>query len=73
MTGSYTCSTCGVVAATAAQLCNPRDETFDEYCGSAPQRAALCTEMREHVTYVCGKCGRPAQSDELLCQPLVVG
>lgn len=73
MTTRYVCSSCGVATVAAEQLCNPREEEVAEYCGSAPERDALCSTMRKHLAFVCGKCGRPAQQSELLCQPLALG
>ncbi|WP_305043260.1 hypothetical protein [Geoalkalibacter sp.] len=74
MTEIHECGQCGVVSEIREQLCHP-EERHDkhEYCGSAPERDNLCEPMREHLGYVCGSCGRPAEQPELVCKPLVTG
>lgn len=74
MTTSYVCSTCGVVTGAPEQVCQPVAQSGrDDYCGTAPERGALCSTMRSHLAYVCGKCGRPAEQADLLCKPLMTG
>lgn len=74
MTTIYECATCGVVTGTHEQVCHPKElENRDAYCGTAPRSGAMCQEMKEHLAYVCGSCGRPAEQAELLCQPLLTG
>lgn len=74
MAAIYECITCGVVTADPGQVCSPiEDSDKDSYCGTAPKRDTMCRGMREHLAYVCGTCGRPAEQAELLCHPLVTG
>lgn len=74
MTAIYACGTCGVVTAAPEQVCRPVEQTGkDSYCGTAPERGTLCSEVREHLAYVCGSCGRPAEQAELLCKPQLIG
>lgn len=74
MTKIYECATCGVVTAASEQVCNPqRLENMGAYCGTTPERDTMCQEMKEHLAYVCGSCGRPAEQAELLCEPLLTG
>ena len=70
----YSCDRCGVVTEDKTEICQPHKvESTSEYCGSAPDRNALCTDMKDHLSYVCGSCGRPAEQAELVCDPLVIG
>lgn len=70
----YACQTCGVVTTAPQQLCTAvAQPNKTNYCGTAPEREAMCQTMREHLAYVCGSCGRPAAQAELLCRPLLLG
>lgn len=74
MTKIYACETCGVVTAVRGQVCAPRGvEDKDSYCGTAPETGEMCSDMKSHLAYVCGSCGRPAEQAELLCNPLLTG
>ena len=74
MASIYACATCGVVTVEPAQLCRPVEQAdAADYCGNAPARDTMCQPMREHLTYVCGSCGRPGEQAELLCRPLLLG
>ncbi len=74
MTQLYECSRCGVVSHAGEQLCGPEERRdIHAYCGAAPERDAMCADMRQHLAYVCGSCGRPAEQPELVCKPLVTG
>lgn len=70
----YECASCGVVTAAREQLCEPRPlADKSAYCGTTPEHREMCHEMKEHLAYVCGSCGRPAEQAELLCAPLLTG
>lgn len=74
MTKIYECESCGVVTAESEQLCAPRQlENAGTYCGTAPETGEMCASMKEHLAYVCGSCGRPAEQADLLCDPLLTG
>ena len=74
MTKIYACETCGVVTAVRGQVCAPRGVADkDSYCGTAPETGEMCSDMKSHLAYVCGSCGRPAEQAELLCNPLLTG
>ncbi|MCM2264432.1 MAG: hypothetical protein NDI73_04475 [Desulfuromonadales bacterium] len=74
MTKIYECRTCGVVAEVGEQVCNPqRLENMGAYCSTTPETSEMCSDMKEHLAYVCGSCGRPAQQADLLCDPLLTG
>lgn len=74
MTKLYECSTCGVMTVASEQVCSPRQvENKGVYCGVTPETGEMCDTMKEHLAYVCGSCGRPAEQAELLCQPLLTG
>lgn len=74
MTKIYECETCGVVTAVRGQVCAPRGvEDKGSYCGTAPETGEMCSDMKGHLAYVCGSCGRPAEQAELLCNPLLTG
>ena len=74
MTKIYECDTCGVVTEVRDQVCAPRQlENKGVYCGTTPETAEMCTEMKAHLNYVCGSCGRPAEQAELLCDLLLTG
>jgi hypothetical protein len=73
MKAIYECSVCGVVTEASEQVCTPRlQEDVHDYCGTTRERAEMCDNMKEHLAYVCGSCGRPAEQAELVCKPLVV-
>lgn len=69
----YECEICGVVTEANEQICAPglQDDLHD-YCGITRERAGMCDDMKEHLAYVCGSCGRSAEQAELVCKPLVV-
>ena len=70
----YKCTTCGVVAEASEQVCVPdKQSDMHDYCGTTGKRAAMCDSMKEHVAFVCGTCGRPAEQADLVCKPLVTG
>ena len=74
MTAYYECTTCGVVTKTREQICKPKElESKHSYCGTTPEEGEMCQEMKGHLAYVCGSCGRPAEQAELLCNPLLTG
>ena len=74
MTKIYVCDKCGVVTQGRTQVCDPRQlENKGVYCGTTPETREMCSSMKEHLTYVCGSCGRPAEQAELLCDPLLTG
>jgi len=74
MTKIYECDVCGVVTVAREQVCDPRPvENKGVYCGTTPERSEMCHEIKEHLAYVCGSCGRPAEQAELLCDPLLTG
>lgn len=74
MTGIFECGTCGVVTGAREQVCDPIAlENKHAYCGTTPQSGEMCHDMKKHLAYVCGSCGRPAEQAELLCQPLQTG
>jgi hypothetical protein len=74
MTKIFECGTCGVVTEVRQQVCDPIVlENKHAYCGTTPQGGGMCEEMKEHLAYVCGSCGRPAEQAELLCKPLLTG
>lgn len=74
MTDIYACRKCGVVTKVREQLCEPRQVTDKTiYCGTTPETGGMCPEMMEHLAYVCGSCGRPAEQADLLCDPLLTG
>ena len=74
MTKIYACDTCGVVTQVRDQVCDPREvDNKNAYCGMAPETGEMCRDMKEHLVYVCGSCGRPAEQAELLCNPLLTG
>jgi len=71
MKGIYECSICGVVTEASEQVCAPSvQEDIHDYCGTTRERAEMCSSMKEHLAYVCGTCGRPAEQAELVCNPL---
>jgi len=70
----YKCQTCGVVTSARQQVCAPQPvDSKRDYCGSGIDRERLCQDMRLHVSYVCSKCGRAAEQEGLLCDPLAIG
>ena len=74
MTRLYECSTCGVMTVASEQVCTPRQvENKGVYCGVTPETGEMCNTMKEHLVYVCGSCGRPAEQADLLCDPLLTG
>lgn len=74
MTKIYECATCGVVTEAREQVCDPRRlENKGVYCGTPATQGAMCHDMQEHLAYVCGSCGRPAEQADLLCEPLLTG
>ena len=74
MTAIYACGTCGVVTAAPEQVCHPVEQPDkSSYCGTASERGAMCSDVREHLASVCGNCGRPAEQAELLCNPRQLG
>lgn len=74
MTRIYECTTCGVITEAPEQLCLPqRLENMGVYCGERGAVKRMCPEMKDHLAYVCGSCGRPAQQAEMVCEPLLMG
>lgn len=74
MSEIYECSRCGVVTEASSQVCKPRTlSNKHEYCGTAPERGALCECIRMQLPFVCAVCGRPAEQAELVCEPRVLG
>ena len=74
MSKIYACDVCGVVTQERTQVCDPRQlENKGVYCGTTPETREMCSSIKEHLTYVCGSCGRPAEQAELLCDPLLTG
>lgn len=74
MSKLYQCGRCGVVSRAGEQLCSPQEPNGRQsYCGTAPERGSMCEDMRRQVPFVCGICGRPAEQEELLCKPRVLG
>ncbi len=74
MTAYFECSTCGVVTLAREQVCEPTElENKHAYCGTTPGHGEMCREMKSHLAFVCGSCGRPAEQAELLCDPLLTG
>lgn len=72
MSEIYECSICGVVTEASEEVCAPGlQEDIHDYCGTTRPRGSMCEPMREHLTYVCGTCGRPAEQAELVCNPLL--
>jgi len=70
----YECDACGVVTEVREQVCDPREvEDKNSYCSAAPETGEMCSDMKGHLAYVCGSCGRPAEQAELLCNPLLTG
>ena len=68
----YECATCGIVTKTKRHLCNPVAQTEKAaYCGhsSSLNTALMCAEETRRLDYECRRCGRPAESAELLCTP----
>jgi len=74
MSETYECKTCGVVSKQEQQLCSPEKRYVrDEYCGVSESHSKICDSVKEHLPFVCGNCGRPAEQAELLCKPEVLG
>lgn len=74
MSEMYECKTCGVVSQLEEQLCKPVERyERDEFCGFSESHSKICTEVKEHLPYVCGNCGRPAEQAELVCKPEMLG
>lgn len=74
MTRIYECSTCGVITAAPEQLCKPqRLENMGVYCGDRGEVKQMCAEIKDHLAYVCGSCGRPAQQAEMVCDAFQMG
>lgn len=72
MKNIYECRICGVVTRARDEVCDPiLQSDRDDYCGFTRDRDVMCDSMKEHLTYVCGTCGRPAEQDELVCNPLI--
>jgi hypothetical protein len=68
----YECRICGVVTKLGEQVCAPRvQDDIHDYCGTTRDRAGMCDSVKEHLAYVCGTCGRPAEQAELVCNPLM--
>lgn len=71
MTRIYECSTCAVITEAPEQVCKPqRLENMGAYCGERGEVKQMCSEIKDHLAYVCGNCGRPAQQAEMVCVPL---
>ncbi|TLM67854.1 MAG: hypothetical protein FDZ69_03390 [Deltaproteobacteria bacterium] len=74
MTKIYECGVCGALTQERVQVCEPRVlEDKRAYCGTTPETGGMCSDMKEHLAYVCGSCGRPAEQAGLLCDPLLTG
>lgn len=70
----YQCRQCGVVTEASEQICRPeKQQNIEDYCGTTKERDRMCNAMKEHVAFVCGTCGRPAEQAELVCNPLKTG
>jgi DNA-directed RNA polymerase subunit RPC12/RpoP len=68
----YECGICGVVTEANGETCVPKSQGgVQDYCGTTRDNSEMCDFMKEHLTYVCGNCGRPAEQAELVCNPLV--
>ncbi len=67
----YECSICGIVTEASEQVCAPNlQNDIHDYCGTTGELTKMCETMKEHLAYVCGYCGRPAEQAELVCHPL---
>lgn len=74
MTRIYECSYCGVITQAPEQLCTPhRLENMGVYCGDRGKADQMCSDMKQHLAYVCGSCGRPAEQADMVCEPLQTG
>ncbi len=74
MTRIYECSNCGAITELAEQVCFPqRLENMGVYFGNRGAVDNMCTEVKEHLAFVCGNCGRPAEQAKMICDPLVAG
>lgn len=67
----YTCKTCGENANAPGHLCNPCSaEIKCNFCGQenvTPRH--MCYSKLAGLKFVCGECGRVADSPDLLCKP----
>lgn len=70
---TYPCPTCGGAASGRGHLCHPREEAVPftcDFCSKTTDNPRhVCTAMLSNIEYVCGKCGRLAIYDSLLCDP----
>lgn len=74
MTKIYECGTCGVVTSAREQVCSPRQlENMGAYCDTTTTNGEMCHDKKEHLAYVCGSCGRPAEQADMVCDPLLTG
>ncbi|PLX81875.1 MAG: hypothetical protein C0616_03500 [Desulfuromonas sp.] len=70
----YECRSCGVISQEEGHLCQPqRLENMGVYCGTQKENVQMCTEMKQHLTHVCGSCGRPAEQADMVCDPKFPG
>ena len=71
----YTCASCGTTTTEKGHLCNPTlVEDACDLCSEPVQDARhICKPMRSQLEYVCGGCGRPATSPDLVCRPEKMG
>jgi len=68
----FKCSVCGVVTEASEQVCAPKKQSDNhDYCGTPGESAEMCDSIKEHLAYVCGTCGRPAEQAKLVCNPLI--
>ncbi len=74
MTRIYECSNCGLITELPEQVCTPqRLENMGVYCDIKGATENMCAEAKEHLVFVCGECGRPAEQAKMVCEPLVLG
>jgi len=74
MTKIYECKKCGVITQAPDQICKPqRLENMGVYCGEPGKTDQMCTDMKEHVAFVCESCGRPAEQANMVCTPRKTG
>ena len=74
MTKIYECTHCGVITELEEQVCAPqRLENMGVYCGDRGDPEKMCNQMKDHVSFVCSKCGRPAEQAKMVCEPVRTG
>lgn len=67
----FKCDRCGVISDEADHLCRPRQLAGPlDYCGQPVEEGgSVCVSMSKTLVYECGRCGRPAEKPEMLCNP----